>query len=116
MASTPGTVDEYIAAADPAVRETLTRLRETIHAAVPDSAEKIRYGIPAIAIGGTRWLHFAAWKHHVGLYPVSRLDPALEERMRPYRTTTSTVKFPLAAPIPFDLVAEVARALHRAAV
>jgi uncharacterized protein YdhG (YjbR/CyaY superfamily) len=65
---------------------------------------------------GAHWLYFAAWKHHVGLYPAARLEPDLEERARPYRTTTATVKFPLAEPIPFDLVTEVAQALHSAAV
>ena len=115
MASTVETVDDYIAAADPGARETLTRLREIILAALPGSAEKIRYGMPAIAVSGTRWLHFAAWRRHVGLYPVPPLEPDLEERVGPYRTTTSTVRFPLAEPIPFDLVAEVARALHGAA-
>lgn len=67
--------------------------------------------MPAIAVAEKHWLHFAAWKRHVGMYPVSRLEPELEERIRPFRTTTSTVKFPLAAPIPFELVGEVARAL-----
>jgi uncharacterized protein YdhG (YjbR/CyaY superfamily) len=106
---TATTIDEYIADAAPAVCERLTRLRATIASVAPDAAEKIRYGMPALELPGG-WLHFAAWKRHIGLYPVHQLRPDLEARVAPYRSGADTVKFPLSEPTPFDLVREIVEA------
>lgn len=111
MAATT-TVEEYIAGFPPDVAERLQRIRELIVAEVPPPAEeKMRYGIAAVMLGGRYALHYAGWKKHIGLYPVPVLDEPLESRVRPHRAEKDSVVFPHGAPMPYELIGEVARAV-----
>ena len=110
------TVDEYIAGFPPEVAERLQRIREIIVAAVATGAdaepeERIRYGIAAVMLGGRYALHFAGWKKHIGLYPVPRLEPALEAEIAPYRAEKDSVVFPHAQPAPYELIGRVTEAI-----
>ncbi|GAA2981311.1 hypothetical protein GCM10010460_16320 [Microbacterium terrae] len=105
----PESIDAYIAAcADPEVAKRLQRIRETIAAEVPDPEEKIRYGMPAIMLGGRYALHFAAWKKHIGLYPVPTLPAVLEPEVAPFRREKDSVVFPHREPIPYELIGRIA--------
>ena len=111
------TIDDYIAAQDVDVRPILVQIRTTLHEQIPDAQERIRYDLPAIALGGRYWIHFAAWKHHIGLYPVARAtgyaaDPGLEAAIEPYRDKTDTVNFPLKGDIPYELIGRIASFLY----
>jgi uncharacterized protein YdhG (YjbR/CyaY superfamily) len=106
------TIDEYIAAQPTEVRPILEQIRATLHANVPDAEERMRYDMPAIMLGGRYAIHFAAWKRHIGLYPVARAqgyagDPDLEAAIEPYREKTDSVNFPLKEPIPFELIGRI---------
>lgn len=107
----PTDVDAYIGALEAPARDALTSLLETVRRVAPDRPEKLRYAMPAVQFASGRWIQFGAWKRHIGVYPVPPLPEALEQRIRPYRTTTSTVNLPLAEPMPLELVADVVRAL-----
>jgi uncharacterized protein YdhG (YjbR/CyaY superfamily) len=111
----PVTIDEYIAGLPEDVRPVLERVREAIHAALPDGEERIRYGMPAVMLDDRYALHFAGWKKHVGLYPVSRLPEPLEGEVAPYRTHKDSVRFLYAQPIPYDLIERLAAELGRLA-
>lgn len=104
-------IDEYIAGFPEDVQAILTEIRARLHAVVPDAEERIRYGMPALMLGGRYAIHFAAWKKHVGLYPVPELSPALEERLAPLRSGADSVNLVYAKPIPYDLVEEVGAAI-----
>ncbi|WP_426518485.1 iron chaperone [Diaminobutyricibacter sp. McL0618] len=104
------TVDDYIASFPPDVQEVLQRVRQAIHAGVPDAPEKIRYDIAAVMIDATHAIHFAGWKNHVGVYPVPRLEGELEEEIAPYRAAKDSANFLYARPIPYDLIERVAAA------
>ena len=114
MAPKPATVDEYIAGFDPDVAERLALVRSTLHAAVPGLTDGIRYGMPIVALDGTYVIHYAGWKHHIGMYPIPVFDgdqAALEAELAPLRSTKDTIKLLHRDPIPTDLVARLARAL-----
>jgi uncharacterized protein YdhG (YjbR/CyaY superfamily) len=111
MAEKPATVDEYIAGHPGDVQQILREVRARLHAAVPGAEERIRYGMPAIMLGGRYAIHFAAWKKHLGLYPVPRFDGLLEQRVAPHREKTDTLSFPYALPIDYDLIEEIAAAI-----
>lgn len=113
MAATPETVDEYIASFPSEVQPVLQAVREAIHASVPGGEEKIRYGIAAVMLGGRYAIHFAGWKHHVGLYPVPRFDGELEAEVAPYRAKTDSVNFPYSRPVPYDLISRIAAEISR---
>ncbi|MDN3495961.1 DUF1801 domain-containing protein [Planococcus sp. APC 4015] len=107
----PLTIDEYIAGQPADVAERLRRIREIIEAEVPDPEEKIRYGMPAVMLGGRYALHFAGWKKHIGLYPVPRLDEPLESELAPHRSEKDSVVFPHTKPVPYDLIRRVTAAI-----
>ena len=83
-----------------------------LHAVIPDAQERVRYDMPAIMLSGRYAIHFAAWKHHVGLYPVARAtgylaDPGLEAAIEPYRAKTDSLNFPYTQPIPYELIGRI---------
>ena len=106
-------VDEYIDGFSPEVQDILTKVRAAIMANVPDPTEKIRYGMPAVMLGGRYAIHFAGWKKHVGIYPVAVLDPKLEAEVTVYRRAKDSVNFAYANPVPYDLIERVAAELDR---
>lgn len=113
-ADTPTTVDEYLAGFDPEVRERLELVRATLHAAVPGMTDGIRYGMPIVALDGAYVVHYAGWKHHIGMYPVPVMagDQAdLEVELAPLRSTKDTIKLLHRDPIPTDLLGRLAQAL-----
>jgi uncharacterized protein YdhG (YjbR/CyaY superfamily) len=100
-------VDEYIGSFPPDVQAILQEVRSTILKVVPAAAETISYQMPTVMLDGRYLVYFAAWKHHVGLYPVPTADEAFERELAPYRASKGTVRFPLGQPIRYDLIERV---------
>jgi uncharacterized protein YdhG (YjbR/CyaY superfamily) len=86
------------------VRSILERIRALINRAAPGGLEQIKYGMPAIAIEGRHTIYFAAWKKHVGVYPVHKAPSKLEQDLEEYRSDKDTVKFPFKKPVDWELV------------
>jgi uncharacterized protein YdhG (YjbR/CyaY superfamily) len=108
------TIDEYIGSFPEDVQVVLGKVRSTIRNAAPGAGERISYQIPAFTVGGRDLVYFAAWKHHISLYPVPVEDEAFEQELAPYRAAKSTVRFPLRKPVPYDLIERlVARRVER---
>ena len=114
MTDTPiATIDEYIADLPDDVRPLLEEVRRTIRTVVPDAREAIGYGIPSMTLDGAPLVYFAAWKHHLSLYPVPAGDEAFEREIAPYRASKGTVQFAYGQPVPHDLVARLVDLLVR---
>ncbi len=60
-------IDEYIARAKPFARPILEKMRERIHAVVPDVEEAIKWQMPAYSRSGKILLITAAFKAHAAL-------------------------------------------------
>lgn len=108
----PPDISAYIAAQPEPARTILERLRAIIHAAAPDAVESISYGMPAFHIGGQPLLYLAAWKHHIGLYPVA-FDTPFEAEIAPYRAAKDTVQLKYKEPVPYDLIEKIVAARAR---
>ncbi|WP_315094389.1 DUF1801 domain-containing protein [uncultured Cellulomonas sp.] len=106
------TTDDYVATFPDEVRPILAEVAAALRRALPGAEERIRYGMPAFMLGDRYALHFAGWKHHVGLYPVAPLEPRLEAEVAPYRSQKDTVKLLYRDPVPTDLVERIAVALR----
>jgi uncharacterized protein YdhG (YjbR/CyaY superfamily) len=65
----PQNIVEYIAGFPKDVQEILEKIGRTIRRAAPDAAETISYQMPAFTLKGYL-VYFAAYKKHIGLYPV----------------------------------------------
>jgi uncharacterized protein YdhG (YjbR/CyaY superfamily) len=103
------TIDEYIAGFPPEVREILARIRATIKAEAPEAVETISYQIPTFSLDGRPLVYFAAFKKHVGFYPVPTGIEAFKDELAPYKQGKGSVQFPLDKPVPYDLIARITR-------
>lgn len=102
------TVEEYISRYPDEIQEILRKVRATILEAVPSDEEKVRYDMPAVMLGGRYALHYAAWKKHIGIYPVATAGDELEADIAPYRSGKDSLTFPYNRPIPYELIGRVA--------
>ena len=104
-------VDDYIDAAEPKAREILRKIRVTVAEAVPDATECISYQMPALRRGKV-FFYFAAFGKHIGVYPPVQA-PALVAELVRYRGPKGNLQFPLSEPMPYPLIARIARSLAR---
>ncbi|WP_161492768.1 iron chaperone [Spirosoma sp. 209] len=96
--------DAYIDTFPAPVQERLRTLRQLIQDAQPDAEEMFSYGMPAFRRNDvTIW--FAAYKKHIGLYPMYGMA-LYNEEMAPYRGkgTKDALHFPHDQPLPTDLL------------
>ncbi len=108
MTTASDQIDAYIAAAAPAARPALERIREIAGKAAPSAREVISYRMPALR-GHGMLIYFAAFKTHIGLYPPVKGDEALIADLAPYRGPKGNLQFPLNQPMPYDLIERVVR-------
>lgn len=104
MAAQFATIDQYISSFPEDVQIILETIRQSIRKIAPSAREKISYRVPAITLNDTNLVYFAAWKHHIALYPLPAVDEAVERELAPYRAAKSTARFPLSEPVPYDLI------------
>src|SRR3954470_22235929 len=113
MADSFASVDEYVAALPEDVRPVMEGLRRSIRAVVPGVVETISYAMPTSVLDGLPLLHVAAWKKHIGLYPLPPMDDDLAREVAPYRGAKDAMRLEDAEPIPYDLGERVVAAIVR---
>lgn len=106
------TVDEYIGQYPQNIQQILTELRAAIHAAVPHLKEKISWQMPTF-YDKQNVVHFAVFKHHIGLYPGAQPVEEFASRLAEYKTSKGAIQFPLDKPIPLALVQEITLFSHQ---
>ena len=104
----PQTIDAYIAAFPDDVQAILQHIRRTIHEIAPEATEAIAYGMPTFRLHGNL-VHFAAFKNHIGFYPVPSGMAAFQEELSAYKQGKGSARFPLDKPIPYDLIQRIVR-------
>ena len=107
MAQRFATVDEYLEALPDEARAAMEGVRRSIRTVVPGVGETISYQMPTFTLDGRPLVHVAAWKRHIGVYPLPPLDGALAQEVAPYRAATDTMRLPLGRDIPDGLVERV---------
>ena len=60
-------IDDYVAKKAPFARQILEKIRERVHAAVPEAEEAIKWGAPAFTLNGKILIVMAAFKAHAAL-------------------------------------------------
>jgi uncharacterized protein YdhG (YjbR/CyaY superfamily) len=104
----PNNIDEYIAGCPRDVQEILEKIRATIRKAAPDAEEAIKYQMPTFTLKGNL-VHFAAFKKHIGFYPVPTGIEKFKNELSAYEGGKGSVKFPLDKPIPFALIGKIVK-------
>jgi uncharacterized protein YdhG (YjbR/CyaY superfamily) len=99
--ATTNPIDQYLAALDEPKRTTLTSLRDTIMAIVPDAEQCISYGLPAFRLRGKTIAGFAAFKNHLSYLPHSgSVIHQLAKETAAYASTRGSLHFPVDEPLP----------------
>jgi uncharacterized protein YdhG (YjbR/CyaY superfamily) len=66
------------------------------------------YGIPTFWLEGNL-VHYGGFKGHVGLYPTPSGVSAFEAELTPHGVSKGSIRFPLSAPLPEDLIRRIVR-------
>lgn len=101
-------IDAYIQSFPAEVQDLLRKVRQTVTRAAPDATEVISYKMPALRQNGML-VYYAAFKHHIGLYPPVREDAALVLAAAPYAGEKDNLRFPYDQPIPYELIENIVR-------
>jgi uncharacterized protein YdhG (YjbR/CyaY superfamily) len=103
-------VDSYLTALRPDQRAALTLLRAQLRTLLPDHSECLSYAMPGFRHpSGKMTAGYAAFKHHLGLYPHSgNIIPQID--CTPFKTSKSGVLFTPTTPLPPDLLAKIIHA------
>lgn len=103
------TVDAYISAQSPTVQIILKKMRSMVLTISPNAAEQISYGMPGYKLNGKPLIYFAAFTHHIGVYPTAAGIEAMASDLAPYKSAKGSVQFPFDQPMPFDLFERMIR-------
>ena len=100
-------VEKYIQQFEPDVQAKLNTLRQLFLETLPDTEENISYKMPAFKVG-KHHLYFAAYKKHIGFYPVYGLAE-IEDEVAAYRArnTKDSLHFMLDKPLPIELIKNI---------
>jgi uncharacterized protein YdhG (YjbR/CyaY superfamily) len=101
------TIDEYIQSFPEDIQILLGKMRQTIRMAAPEAVESISYGMPAFKLNGKYLVFFAAFKNHIGFYPLPSGTEEFKKELSAYKTGKGSIQFPLDKPIPLDLVKNI---------
>ena len=104
--------EEYFALVSPDTRDFLQSIQAEVEAQVPGAVRCVSYKMPAFKQERV-FFYFAAFKKHIGIYPPVTEDVGLIEELAPYRGVKGNLSFPLAEPLPIELIGRVAQALSR---
>ena len=102
----PADIDAYIAGFPEPIQNLLEEVRATIKRTAPEAGEMISYGMPAFRQNGML-VYFAAFKNHIGFYPLPLGIEAFREELSAYKGTKGSVHFPLNKPLPVELIARI---------
>lgn len=101
-------IDDYIATFPDEIQKILQELREVIKSAAPEAEEKISYQMPTFFLKGNL-IHFAAFKHHIGIYPTPSGVDAFKDDLSFYKNAKGSVQFPIDKPLPSELISRIVK-------
>jgi uncharacterized protein YdhG (YjbR/CyaY superfamily) len=105
------TVDDYLSKAPKEKRATLTKLRQTIKAAVPKASESLSYGMVGYKLQRRVVVYFGYWKAHYAIYGLgSSVSDAHAADLKKYLQSKGTIQFPADRPLPYRLVTKLVKA------
>ena len=100
-------INEYVSSLPENAQKAMSEIIATIKAKVPNAEEHISYNMPAFKVNGEYFVHFSAWKNHIGMYPIPAGNEAFQKQIEPYRSAKSSLNFPLDKPMPIKLIEKV---------
>ena len=108
MNTSINSIDEYIGTFPQEIQTLLEQVRATIRQAAPEAEEAIKYAMPTFVLNGNL-VHFAAFKNHIGFYPVPSGIEAFKKELSVYKGAKGSVQFPLDQPMPLELISKIVK-------
>ncbi len=105
----PKTINEYLMQFPADIQKKLEQIRKAIKKTAPGAEEAIKYSMPAFVYNGSNLVYFAAYKKHIGFYPVPVGDALYLSEIKPYHKTKGALQFPVDTPVPIALVVKIVR-------
>lgn len=100
-------IGDYIATQAEDIQSRLREVYVTIKNVLPDAQEKISWQMPTFW-KGRNIIHFAAFKHHIGLYPGGQATTVFADKLKDYKTSKGAIQLSNNKPLPLELIAEIA--------
>ena len=101
-------INESIAFFPGDVQARLNKIRQAIRKAAPGAVECIAYQMPTFRLNGNL-VHFAAFKEHIGFYPVQTGIEKFKKELSVYKQGKGSVQFPLDRPMPYELITKIVK-------
>ncbi|VXC37577.1 MULTISPECIES: iron chaperone [Chryseobacterium] len=103
--------NEYFLLFPEEVQLKMEILRKEIHSQNPDLEEYIGYQMPAFKYKEKPLVYFAAYKNHIGFYPLPEAIVHFENDFtkRKYKFSKGAVQFPLKEELPLDLIEKMVK-------
>jgi uncharacterized protein YdhG (YjbR/CyaY superfamily) len=108
MESPSSNIDTYISSFPEEIQTLLQQVRATIRESAPEAVEAIKYAMPTFILHGNL-VHFAAYKNHIGFYPVPSGIEAFKEELSQYNGGKGSVQFPIDKPMPLELISRIVK-------
>ena len=102
-------IKEYIQGFDKDVQNRLYRIREIILEQVPTAEEGIKYKMPTVMYHGNL-IHYAAFKKHIGIYPLPTVIETLKEELKTYKQGKGSIQFQNDEELPIELIKKIVKA------
>ncbi|KUJ51664.1 iron chaperone [Chryseobacterium sp. JAH] len=109
MKNTFKNFEEYFVLFPEETQQKLEQFREFIHSLQSDLDEYIGYQMPAFKYNDKPLVYFAAYKNHIGFYPLPEVIIQFEKafKERKYNFSKGAVQFPLNEDLPLDLIQKI---------
>ena len=102
-------IAEYFNLFDDETRSRLSLIRELAFRLLPDADEGIKYRMPTIIHNGNVF-HYAAFKNHIGIYPLPRVLELMKDELAGYVRGKGSIQFQNSEPLPLGLIEKIIKA------
>lgn len=99
-------IENYILKFPDETQKILREIYSLIKNAVPESKEKISYGMPTFIFHGNL-VHFAGYKNHIGFYPTPSAIEKFKKEIAKYKWAKGSVQFPIDQKLPKELITKM---------
>ena len=89
------------------IQERLQTIRNIAFELIPDASETIKYRMPTIMYKQKNIFHYAAFKNHIGIYPLPHTLEQLQDELKGYVQGKGSIQFPHDEPLPLPIIRKI---------
>jgi uncharacterized protein YdhG (YjbR/CyaY superfamily) len=99
-------IETYINQFNPEIQNRLLQIRDVFFSVVPDATEAIKYQMPTIIWNGNL-IHYAAFRKHIGIYPLPHVLELLQDDIKGYKTGKGSIQFDNDKVLPLEVIRKI---------